>query len=458
MKKRFISAIVSAFLVGGMLLNIPVSAAKTAVKKQTTEVTVKAEGVYSNWDGVTNVAQFKGSNGSIYYAVDGKDSVTIVRTKDGSELKKQIKLKKQHPIFGTAIADSKGNYYLVTGEKNTGSDKTKNTVFISKYDKNGKHVSTIGDDGSSSLAYYYDKSFNTKVPFDGGCCDAAIYGNILAVNYAREMYSGHQSNSLFVVNIDSMTKVSPGEFYNSHSFSQRVVATTSGFLFASEGDCYSRAFTVRNAKVSGNSLGSFNEEDIFHFWVKKGALDSYNMYVLNDNFAHMGGLAALSNGKTALVGTSVKSLNSSASKENEQLFIQIFDPTAKLNSSSAYVTSGTRSGVSGPNGDENVTDHGVKWLTSYSSKTTISNPQVVSTDKDNIVVLFEKYSGSSYKGVYYIVLDSKGNVTQKAACFSSKAKLNPCEMPVYANGCVCWVCNEYGYSDKHLYLCTLKVS
>lgn len=457
MKKRFLASVSAVILAVSMLLQTTAAALSTGTTKQKTSVSVTAAGVYENWDGVTNVAQFRGSNGSISYAIDGKKEVTVVNTKNGKELSKKIKLKKLHPLFGTVIADKKGNYYLVTGEKNTGKDRNKNTVFISKYDKNGKYIVSVADNGSSSLAYYYDSSFHTSVPFDAGCCDAAISGNILAVNYAREMYSGHQSNSIIAVNIDTMKKIKTGEFYNSHSFSQRVVPLSGGFVFASEGDCYSRAFTILGAKASASGFGSRNEGDIFHFWVKKDALKTYDMFVLNDNFAHMGGLAALSNGRTALVGTSVKSLSSSAAKENEQLFIQIFDPFKNLSTSSAYYTQGTRSGVGGPNGDTRVTDHGVKWLTSFGKSVKIKNPQVVSTSKDHFVILYEKYKNGKYKGVFYMVLDGSGKVIKKEKRFSSSAKLNPCEMPVYADGCVCWLANKSG-SGKKLFLCSLKVS
>ena len=83
-------------------------------------------------------------------------------------------------------------------------------------------------------------------------------------------------------------------------------------------------------------------------------------------------------------------MSSKAKKENQQLFIQIFDPNADLTTANGYITSGTRSGLSGKNGDENVTDYGVKWLTNYDKTYTIENPQVVATDAGNYVILFER--------------------------------------------------------------------
>lgn len=446
--KKIISVLVCAALAANFAA-IGVSAYTEKVKKTSSQVSITSD-QYINWDGTTNVAQFIGSNGQFSFAYDGKTYVTVVKTNGTAAYKKKIKLEKKHPIFGTVLCDKKGNYYLVTGEKNNSNNTSAQTVFISKYDSTGKHIKTVGDNGSSSLASYYNSSFYTKEPFHAGNCDAAINGNILCVNYAREMYSGHQSNSVFAININTMSKVSPGTNYNSHSFAQRVVPFKDSFVLASEGDCYNRAFTV-------NAFGK-DSYDIFHFWIEKGAFDRYDMYTVNNNFAHMGGLVSLNDKYAALIGTSVKSLSSSAEKEKEQLFIQIFDPTVSLNSSSAFLTSGERSGVGGKNGTESVKDYGVKWLTDYTDKR-ISNPQVTATDSGNIVILYElkeapsKGSGK-YCGVYYMVLDKNGNIISKPKQFSPDAMLNPCRMPVYANGKVYWVGNKYSGEDRnklHIY-------
>ena len=78
---------------------------ETSVNKK-----IKAVGVYENWDGVSNVAQFTDSKGNFCFAYDGDEYVTVVRTNNkGNVLKKRIKLKKQHPVFGTVTCDKKGN-------------------------------------------------------------------------------------------------------------------------------------------------------------------------------------------------------------------------------------------------------------------------------------------------------------------------------------------------------------
>lgn len=151
--------------------------------------TVSAVGRYSNWDGVSNVTQFQDEEGKFCFAYNGKKDIVVVKTENGKAKKKKIHLKRKNSLYGGTICDNDGNYYVVTGKKNTTNDTSKNTVFITKYDSQGNEITTIGDNGSSSLAYYYDSSLYTKEPFHGGCCDLAINGDYLTVNYAREMYS-----------------------------------------------------------------------------------------------------------------------------------------------------------------------------------------------------------------------------------------------------------------------------
>lgn len=284
-----------------------------------------------------------------------------------------------------------------------------------------------------------------------------------------------------------MQKESVECYYNSHSFAQRVVPWEEGFLLASEGDCYDRAFTVSELKMPGTGDGisddlinntdfpddweiiydntysdealktwTCDSQNIFSFWISKGAFDRYDMYEVNDNFARMGGIATGDVHNTAMVAISAPSLSSKAKKENQQLFIQIFDPNADLTTANGYITSGTRSGLSGKNGDENVTDYGVKWLTNYDKTYTIENPQVVATDAGNYVILFERYKKYSYQGVYAIVVDANGNVVQKTKKLASSAYLNPSRMPVYSQGKVWWAGNKTKGTAIYIYSYAVK--
>ncbi len=440
-------SITALSLVAAMAISASVTVSAADFKTINTKLKqeVKATGQYINWDGVSTVAQFSDEKGQFCFAYKSGKQIKVFKTKAGKVASK-LSLEMKGSIFGSVTCDENGSLYAVTGKKNTGSDTSKNTVFITKYDADGTLIKTVGDNGRSSLADYYDDSFNTSIPFDGGTCDVAVNGHYLAVNYGRKMYSGHQSNSVWMIDTDKMKTVTPsaGDYYGysnyeSHSFGQRAIAYAGGFAFMSEGDCYDRAFTFSTADLESNTA---TEQNIFDFWVQKGTFDLYDMGILNNNFAHIGNISNLGNGNISFVACSAKSMNSKASGELEQIFIQIFDPTKDLSKESAYITSGKRTGKAGKNGDESKTNYGVKWLTSYTSGS-IENPQAVADDEGNTIILFERYKNYSYQGVYCIKVDPQGKVLQKAKRIAKKAQLNSCETPVYSKGYVYWCGNDY---------------
>lgn len=452
------ATIVAVVMVLCILMSNSVTVEANAMKAIDTGISqeVYAVGKYMNWDGVSTVAQFLDQDGNFCFAFKNGKKIQIVKTKDG-KVKKKLKLKMKGKLLGSVVCDGDGFYYVVTGKENSSDNRNKKTVFITKYDASGKLIKSVGNNGRSSLASYYNDSFNTKIPFDGGTCDVAINGDYLAVNYAREMYSGHQSNSVWMIDKNTMKTVAPSENYSnyeSHSFGQRVAPYAGGFAFMSEGDCYDRAFTFSTADLQA---GTFSETPIFDFWVKKGTFDAYDMYILNNNFAHIGDLCALNDGNISFVASSVKALSSKASNQREQIFIQIFDPKADLTKKSAYVTTGKRSGTAGKNGDEGKTNYGVKWLTKYKSGH-ISNPQAVTDGAGNTIVLFERYKeDNTYLGVYCIIVDSKGDIAKKASRISKTAHLNSCETPVYSNGYIYWCGNNDGdYTEHKLVMYSFK--
>jgi hypothetical protein len=456
MKKKtaFILTLAIAILLIG---SVCVSAKDVESRKTGISLEVEAIGQYANWDGISNISQFTDSSGNYCFAYDNDTTVIVVKTFKG-EITEKIKLKKKHSIFGCVDCDSDGYFYLVTGEDNNGDNTDAETIFVSQYSSDGQHIKTVGDDGSSSLAYYYDSSFYTKKPLSHGNCDIAINGDYIAINYARSMYNGHQSNSVWILKRSSLTTVSPDTpIYNSHSFGQRAIAFGTGFLFMSEGDCYPRAFTVNYESMTKDGVTS-NTADIFHFWVKKGTLDAGDMGTLNRNYATIGDLCDLGNGTASFVASSVKAMNSKADSQTHQIFIQIFNPKENMNKSSAYTIAGKRSGQSGPNGDEKQTDYGIKWLTNYTKKSgkTIDNVQAVADNKGNTIILFEQYKNNKYKGIFYCVVDNKGNLTTKITKCSSTGRLNPCETPVYSDGKVWWTGNS-SKSENRLFIYSLKV-
>jgi hypothetical protein len=413
------------------------------------KLNVYSVGKYDNWAGVSTTQEFAWQ-GNLGVAYKSGDNINIIQTNKKGTILKSINFPARYPLLGTVLADE-NNIYVVYGRENTGEDTFMKTVFVSKYDFDGNFIAEVGTIGDGD--YYYNDTFNTKIPFSAGTCTAAINGTTLAVNYAREMYSGHQSNDMFVVDTSTMTEILGSYFYNSHSFDQDIVATKSGgFLAASQGDCYPRAFST----IFTNSKGSvLNRMDTFNFWVEPKTLTNYDMTLLNKTYAYLGGIGETSVG-AVLVGASAPELSSAAKTSAKQVFVQVFKPGGNVSDESTYITSGTRTGLAGPDGDIAVTDYGVSWLTTGADANNLIRKIQMVVYKDKIFVFYEKRNTESgIGGTYYQVLNSDGTVFKQHDKLSSEYILNEHEKPAITNEGISWV---YGTSADVLKVYTLSVN
>lgn len=405
-------------------------------------------GTYSglNWARVSAVSQFQDENGNFAFAVSrDNDSVTIYKTRYGKITKKLV-IANPYDTCGTVLCDDTGNLYIVWGKENEGNDTSVDTLIVNKYAPDGTLLASVGGNGSEGLESYYEERFYTKYPFDAGNCDAAINGNILMINYAREMYSGHQSNTVFAVNIKTMEKLTGFSDYNSHSFDQRVTAYGDGFLLESHGDCFPRTFstTLTDSTTTINKLNTFN------FWVEPDTYTDYNMTQLNKTYARLGNLLATDCG-AAFVAASARSLSEAAKTEPKDVFVQVFNPAASSVDESAFVTKGTRTGVAGNNGTTPVTDYGVYWLTDLAGTgKSVDEVQAVSVSGDRIAVLYELYEDGRYDSTWYMLLNGDGSVL-KAAETLGCVRLNRSEDPVYAQGAVQWISNPVSSNEFWVY-------
>ena len=372
-----------------------------------------------NWADVSSVQQFDYKGEGLAYAyIEGKN--LKVKMPAG-----ELSLAVKYPRLGDVISDKDGNFYVVWG--NEGSKYTDQTVFISKYSPKGEHIKTTGFQGESVMG----QDGNTKTPFAHGNCASAIGGDYLMVNYARSMYNGHQSNNVIGVRISDMSPVQWGSVWNipytSHSFNQSVIWSnrTGGFVYADHGDAYGRGFVITSNE---------SEKLLFRFYLQSNA--NYNMYIVNRTFAQLGNLAETSKG-VVLVGASVKSISENAEKEKQNLFMQIFDPTAREVSPSIFLGGETRNGATSTDINDNsnspltpVTDYGVHWLTDYTDMHAVA-PQVVEAD-DRLVILW-----STEEDTFYMVLSADGGVLTPASSLG-RMPLNSFERPVYHDGVISW--------------------
>ncbi len=383
-----------------------------------------------NYGCVSPVQQFLYTDEGLAYAYE-KDGMLEIVTPS-----KSLSVKMLHSKLGDVISDDDGNFYVVWGDGNKSDNTDTETIFISKYSAAGKPQKTVGFIGKSVMG----DDGNTKIPFDAGSCSSAIGDGRLMVNYARTMYSGHQSNNVIGVNISDMSPVKwQNEWnipYTSHSFNQSVIwdDDTDQFVYADQGDAYDRGFIITDDS---------GEKNIFHFYLQANA--DYNMYIVNTTFAQMGGLAKTDSG-IAFVGASAKSISESAKSEPQNLFIQIFDPKKKL-SESMFIGGEKRSGATSFDINDNqnkplknVTDYGVHWLTDYTDKNVVY-PRVVSAG-DRIAVMWNENSDGAVSA-HYMVLSDSGEIITPATSIGS-ISLNSAEPPVYYDGKIYWASADNG--------------
>lgn len=380
----------------------------------------------SNWASISSVQQFSYKNEGLAYAYIENNRLQITTPN------KQLTIEVKYPLLGDIISDDDGNFYIVWGKE--GVLNTDETIFISKYSPEGAHIKTLGFVGKSVMG----ADGNTQIPFDAGNCVSAIGNGYLMVNYARLMYSGHQSNNVIGINLSDITPIKHESLwdipYTSHSFNQSVIwsENSADFIYADHGDAYDRGFVVTS---------DAGEKLLFTFYLESNA--NYNMFVVNRTFAQLGGLAETSKG-VVLVGASAKSIGESAKKESQNLFVQIFNPHAQEVSPSMFVGGTTRTGTTSFDINDNnngpltkVTDYGVHWLTNYTDTNVIA-PQVVVAN-DHIVILW-----ATENDTFYMVLSANGDILTPATSLGG-IPLNSFERPVYHNGAVYWT---YAYDGK----------
>ena len=383
-------------------------------------------GLNPRWASVSYISQFTDNKNNYCIAYkDGENKYLYIRAYNTAlEQVYSRKIKMKYPLLGGVACDEDGYFYIVWGQNDTDTNPGDVTMAVSKYKKNGDHVKT--------LKFATEKTGATKEPFRAGNCDIAIKDGVLVCNYARQMYNGHQSNGKIEIDIEKMEELTTYYNYVSHSFDQRVLFDKDGVVwFVNHGDGYPRAFEVA---TSGG--GKEETYESFHFYAEESALD--DMYILNVTKARLGGVVETSSG-LVLVGSSVKSLKESGyDSQVKNLFVMYADPDKKM------LDGVSRSGICL---GENVTNTGVKWLTNNTS-VEIENPQVVYTDNDRIVILYETFKNYEYKNTYYMILSSTGKVLQKATKIRN-ARLNSDEEPVYKDGYIYWSsCNVNYAADK----------
>lgn len=228
------------------------------------------------------------NNYHIAYRYDNysEAGIYIQRYDENINLIGTVKISGELPLYGNFITD--GEYYYVVWGNDVYDSLTDIAINVSKYSFDGKKISSIGFTGPENNPFHNRPAhegdyWGTQTPFRSGNCALFVKNNILVCNYARKMYSGHQSNCVLYLDTRTMTRLNDNyAVYCSHSFNQDVIITSEGgYLFANQGDAYSRGFMID--KVTSNRNRGFSDV-IFHF--REGAKRDYGY---NETYAEMGG-------------------------------------------------------------------------------------------------------------------------------------------------------------------------
>lgn len=402
------------------------------------------------------------------YSANGK--VVINRFDVDGNLKNQISLTKQLSLFGSITCDNSGNYYVVTGQDDEDSANIV-VINIAKYDYNGNLIGKC-DVKSLDTSVYVDQQddyhWGTQYPFDAGNCQIAYNNGFVCVNYARKMFSGHQSNNVIYVNASTMKRESGSTYllpYMSHSFDQRVIGTSDGgFLLAGQGDAYYRGFGIDKV----NPSNGFRFTSGYPFYFREGSSRSYGY---NETFAQLGGITETSK-SYIFCGSSEKTLSFDRApgttdythNEARNLFVQYikkdFTGGRKMGTSNYYVQGETRVATGtyeGRSSDQEIrlteskdtyVNYGVIWLTDYDANHYAANPKIVTDANDNVIIMWEERTYSTYQYgdnesvvAFYTVLNAEGKVVTPVKKMDG-VRLCADADPVCLNGAVYWATND----------------
>ena len=301
------------------------------------------------------------------------------------------------PIFGGFYA-SASNYFLITGQKNPNELSTTEVYRITKYDKNWNRLSSVGVYGA-----------NTTIPFHAGTARMVMYGDMLIIHTAHQMYrapdgKNHQANITIGVNTATMTITkcnysvshTSETGYSSHSFNQFIQLQGKNVVTVDHGDAYPRSIVLvkHSADASlGQFGGSCNVKQIMTFPGEIG--DNYTG-------ASIGGFE-ISSSSYLIAGNTVEHNANYQNNRTRNIFVaSVTDSETKINK-----------------------------ITSFAEgEATTSTPHFVKIANDKYMLMWTREGA-----VYYTTIDAKGNRT--SSIYSMKGNLSDC-VPVVINNKLVW--------------------
>lgn len=398
-----------------------------------------------------------------YNIVYGYSNRLIIQRYDKEfRLEKKISIPYELPYFGNITSD--GEYYYVVWGQYALMNENAVVNCTAKYNMDGIKVACCDfkaiETSSSGIGASSNDSCSNE-PFNFAGCELDLKNGILACNYGRVMFNGHQSNFVFYIDTVNMNRINEtkGSPYCSHSFFQDVLITSDGgYLTLNLGDAYSRGIEVAKVSEDGTVLGEFVT---FHF--------RENPAFYQNVFAQLGGAIETYSGYV-VCGTSENSLSFDKAanerlNESRNLFIQVIkkdfytysDPENRyLIDSEKRVAAGTP--LTGQDGcylaaswggdNQEKADYGVIWLTQYTGDYYACNPKIINVD-NYFAVMWErrKYYDDTKCETYYMLLDSNYEIVKEATLLDN-VFLPVNVMPQYKDGCIYWTTSGDGFGTR----------
>ena len=338
------------------------------------------------WDDLTPIIMtYVNNDGSVSVcSVDNETKQTYIYeySKD-LKLTKTMIFKNELDKLGAFTKDDEGNFYIFYAKK--ANNYNEKNMAIIKYNNESEKIKEY-----KLEAYAANSRDGVRNPFYAGACRLELSGSMLAVYFAREMFSGHQASYGFVLDKDTFERIDRGQLiemringilvmedkvmpYASHSFNQFILPVDGGFLYANQGDMYPRGFVFELFKAGRKS------NKLMSFTFKKGGKYQYT-------FAQLGGMAKTASGYIFLGAYEKNSIVSHVShNDSRNLFILTFD--------------------------ENLTSCGMPiWITNYANKLTenAANPKIALIGSERYLIMWECMTQNEYKTTYMRIINEKG--------------------------------------------------
>ena len=394
---------------------------------------VRRELDYQLRDSVDNTGnlyiRYMAQHPSVLTQVNGDASVTVCCADTAAKMthiyefsadlqeRKTLSFRNELDKLGAFTKDSEGNYYFFYGTQT--QDKNANNMAMVKYDKDGNKIKTF-----RLKANPPNSMDGIKSPFDAGTCRLELSGSMLAVYFARLMFSGHQASYGFVLDKDSFERIDKGAAINhnmgnntqmpyaSHSFNQFILPVDSGFVFADHGDAYPRSFTF---------AGFENGKDTrrLHAFKFPGAPGQ------NATYAEMGGLVKSSTGYI-FTGTYAKDVNTV-----RNLFMLSMDKNLSSCTAPLFLSDYTKE--EGHAGHPKIVELGResrRYLLMWEMFK-------FSTQAANVILS----TPSGFLSTFMTVIDEQGNPLAEIKELKD-IRLNMNDVPRYSNGKVYWTIND----------------